>query len=108
MINKTISILWAEAQKDTDRDIYLSDWALSSIFPEDSDLAANAELVGRIWDVAHMTVREIVAESGLKRTACAQLLCIPYRTLTAWCNGARECGDYIRLWMALLLGLIEV
>lgn len=107
MTDKTFALLWGEALTADDRDLYVSEWSTSSIFPEDSDLLDNAEIVGRIWDVAHMTVQQIVDASGWKRTEFAQRFCIPYRTITNWCRGERECPDHTRLMMAELLGLIE-
>lgn len=107
MIDQVLSTLWTEALAAQDRDAYVSELALSSIFPSDTDPAVNAEYVGKVWDVAHMSAQEIVTARGLKRTACAQLLCMPYRTLESWCRGDRDCGDYIRLWLAVLLGIIK-
>ena len=37
MDNKTFYILFSEAIEDSDRDVFVSDWALSSVFPEESD-----------------------------------------------------------------------
>lgn len=104
---KTFALLWGEALVANDRDVYVSEWSTSSVFPEDSDVLINAEIVGKIWDVAHMSVQQIVEASGLRRTAFAERFGVPYRTLTNWCRGERECADYIRLMMAELLGLVE-
>lgn len=107
MTDKAFALLWGEALVANDRDVYVAEWSISSVFPEDADLLANAEQVGRIWDVAHMSVQQIVDASGCKRTVFAERFCIPYRTLTNWCRGERECPDYTRLMMAELLGLVD-
>lgn len=109
MSDKNFYTLWGEALACSDRDAYVSDWALSSIWGEDPESEIPEDriaYIGKIWDAAHMSVQDLVDASGLKRTGFAQRFCLPYRTLTNWCRGERECPDYIRLMMAEALGLI--
>lgn len=106
MNDKDFSTIWDEALASPDRDIYVSDWSLSSIFPEDSDLLENAQFVGLVWDVAHMSVQDLVDASGLSRLGFARHFCIKYRTVSHWCQGDRECPDHTRLMIAELLGIL--
>ena len=107
MSDKNFYQLWGEALTSTDRDFYVSEWSTSSLFPEDSDLLENAEYLGKLWDVAHMSVKGICKAAGLTQAALAQRFCIPKRTVEDWCGERRACSDYIRLMMAECLGLLS-
>lgn len=50
-------------------------------------------------------MRQIVADTGLSQAAFAQRLCIPLRTVEAWCRGIRESPVYVRLLIQQALGL---
>lgn len=104
-----LSTLWADALTVEDRDAYISDWALSSIWedPEDAPIPAERiENLGRIWDVVHMDMRDICKAADLTQTALAQKFCIPMRTVSDWCRGLRTPPDYVRLLIALQLKLL--
>ena len=110
MTNKQFYELWAAAQEDGNRDAFVSDWSLSSLFldPEDPDQEPSAELIeqiGKIWDVAHMTVKDLRAVTGLSQVAFAQRFCVPRRTIENWEKGS--CPDYTRLMLAQILGVID-
>lgn len=115
MINitdKDFSAIWGEALASTDRDVYVSEWSTSSIWgaPEDltdDDLLDIAAKLGSVWDVAHMSVKDICKAAGLTQTGLAQRFCIPRRTVEDWCRGVRKAADYDRLMMAELLGLLK-
>lgn len=110
MNDHTFSILWAEALTTSDRDAYVSDWALSSIWadaPEAEISQDRIDYLGRLWDVAHMGVREICKASKLSQVALSQRFGIPYRTIQNWCGDVNKCPDYVRLMMAECLGLIQ-
>ena len=106
MSDKDFYQLWGEALTSTDRDLYVSEWSTSSIFPEDSDLLENAEYLGHLWDVAHMSVKDICKAAGFTQAALAQHFCIKKRTVENWCGGANKCPDHTRLMMAECLGLL--
>ena len=64
MDNKTFSLLWGEALAAHDLDLYVAEWSTSSIWGNmedltDDDLLAAAAKLTRIWEVAHVTVKEI-------------------------------------------------
>ena len=62
------SALYAETGAYTDRDAYISDLALSSIWGDSEDAEVPAErlaLLGGIWDGTHNTKTKIIEEDGL-------------------------------------------
>lgn len=112
MTDKIFAAAWADALSGayTDRDAYISDWALSSIWgdAEGAELpAGRLDDLGSIWDAAHLSIKDIRTASGLSRTAFAEHLCIPYRTVQDWELGNRSCPDYLRLLLAEHFGLIH-
>lgn len=110
--DKNFYLLWAEAQAAADRDTYVSDWSTSIIWGDadaltDDDLITISARVGQIWDVAHMTMRDLRSASGLTQAAFATRFCMPLRTVENWCGGASCPPDYVRLLIAESLGLIS-
>ena len=99
-----------EISNYTDPDAYISDLALSSVFPEDSDLTAIAEDLRCIWTAYHMTVRDLRKAAGLTQADFARRFAIPKRTIENWeakpGANARECPLYTRLLIADALGLL--
>lgn len=95
----------------SDRDAYISDLALSSIWgdPEDSTIPTQRlDDLAQIWEATHRDVREIAAAAGLSQRKLTERFAIPYRTVGDWCTGQRECNLYIRLMMQQLLRLLTV
>ena len=72
--------------------------------PDDADgcvdLDAEKERLSTIWELAHLSMRELVARTGLSQTAFAKQACIPLRTVQGWCLGERECPAYVRFLLA--------
>ena len=110
MTNPTIfSALWGEALTATDRDAFVSDWTLSSIWgddPDDDIPQDRADYIGRIWDAAHMSIKDICDTAGLTQRQLSTNFCIPYRTVQDWYGGRRQAPDYIRLMLIRLLGIL--
>lgn len=102
----------AEIPEYTDRDAYISDLALSTIWgdPEDSDIPADRiKLLGSLWDAYHRTVKEIAAAAGLSQRKLAERFGIPYSTAENWCGRVvNNCPLYTRLMMQECLGLLPV
>ena len=99
--------LFGAALKTNNRDEYISDYALSSIWGDaegDEIPAQRVEDLGAIWDVAHASIRDIRAHTGLKRTDFAARYLIPYRTMENWERGDAQCPDYLRLLLAQATG----
>lgn len=110
MTDKQFYTCYHEVANYTDRDAYISDIALSTIWadgPGDDIPAERIEKLGAIWDAAHRSVREIAAAAGLSQRKLAERFCIPYRTVENWCGGVNNCPDYTRLMMQECLDLLR-
>lgn len=70
------------------------------------DLDAEKERLSKIWDLAHLSMRELVACTGLSQTAFAKQAGIPLRTVQDWCCDKRACPAYVRFLLAEHYGLI--
>lgn len=54
MTDKTFNFLFFDALNRADRDAYVSDWALSSVWGDDPEAeipAARIETLGQLWDL---------------------------------------------------------
>lgn len=84
------------------REVFLNSVTLS--IPDDADgcvdLDAEKERLSRIWELAHLSMREMVACTGLSQTAFAKQVGIPLRTLQDWCGEKRACPAYVRFLLA--------
>lgn len=110
MTDKQYSTCILEVQNYTDRDAYISDLALSSIWGDDPEAeipAQRIEQLGSIYDAVHRSVADIAKAAGLSQRKLAERFCIPYRTVENWCGGQRECPVYLRLMMQECLGLLK-
>lgn len=113
MISKQYNLCITEAQSYTDRDAYISDMALSSVWGDSPDAQIpqdRLEQLGSIYDAVHRSVKDIAAAAGLSVRAMAIRFCIPQRTVENWyCIGksARDCPLYTRLMMQECLGLLK-
>lgn len=110
MTDKQYTICVTEAQNYTDREAYISDLSLSSIWgdgPEDDIPPARLEQLGSIYDAVHRSIKQIAADAGLTQRKLADRFCIPVRTIEDWCAGKRTPPDYVRLMMQELLGQIS-
>lgn len=110
MTNKQYSTCVTEAQHYTDREAYISDLALSSMWEDDKTDEIPAErldAVSQIWDAAHRSVKQIAADAGMSQRKLAERFCIPYRTIENWGGGKNACPLYIRLMMQEILGLLQ-
>lgn len=106
--DKLFFTLFGEAITSSDREEFVSDWSLSSIWGDapDADIPADRiDLLARLWDVAHLTIKDIRQHTGLSQVGFATRYCIPTRTLEDWERGARSCPDYLRLLLAESVGL---
>lgn len=108
MTDKIFNSLWADALATADRDAYVSDGALSIVWddaPGDDIPADRLDILGQLWDVAHLTIKDIRAHTGLSQAAFATRYCIPRRTVENWESGTSACPDYLRLLLAQATGL---
>lgn len=110
MTDKQFFFCVQEAQNYSDRDAYISDICLSSVWGYEMETKIPQERIdklGRIFDACHRSVKEIAAAAGLSQRKLAEKFCVPYRTLENWCGGQNECPLYTRLIMQECLGLIS-
>ena len=108
MTSKQYRTCVTEAQEYTDREAYISDLALSSMWgdlPEDDIPNARLSQLGRIYDAVHRSVKDIAAEAGISAREMAIRFCIPQRTLENWCMGVNKCPLYTRLMLQESLGI---
>lgn len=108
MTDKQFCTIFAEAIATADRGVFVSDWSLSSVWDDapDADIPADRlDMLGQLWDVAHLTIRDIRQHTGLSQAAFATRYCIPRRTVENWESGTSSCPDYLRLLLARDVGL---
>ena len=108
MTDKQRSLCISEAQNYTDRDAYVSDLALSSIWgdlPGDDIPQARIDELGSIYDAVHRSVKDIASAAGISAREMAIRFCIPQRTLENWCMGVNKCPLYTRLMLQESLGI---
>lgn len=106
MTDKEFCLLFGEALNSSARDAFVSDWAMSSMWTEDADPIRLAEICGAVWDLAHLSVADIRAHTGLTQAAFAARFCIPIRTVQNW-ELRGGCPPYVRLMMARLSGMAD-
>ena len=109
MTDHQFATIWADALTQQDRDAWISDWTLSSIWEDAPDAEIpqdRVEQLGRIWDAAHMSARDLVQHTGLSQARFAERYCIPKRTVENWCSGINFPPDYVRLLLARDMGLL--
>ena len=109
MTDKQFFACVSEVDSYRDRDAYISDMVLSSMWEDDQNgeiPAERLEAVSQIWVAAHRSVKQIAADVGLSQRKLAERFCIPYRTMENWCGGQNACPLYIRLMMQQCLGIL--
>ena len=96
MTNHQFYTLWGEAITSPDRDAFVSDAALSSLWGEDdADPMAHVPELEKLWDAAHTGVKAIREFAGMTQAEFAARHLVPLRTLQRWEKG--ECPEHIRL-----------
>lgn len=90
------------------KEIFVNNITLS--VPDDTsdcvDLDAEKDRLSSIWDLAHLSMRELVSRAGMSQTAFAKGAGIPLRTVQDWCCEKRACPAYVRFLLAEHYGLI--
>ena len=105
--------LFNAATAEQDRERYIAEWSSSSVFypePDSPDIDADdlAEALENIWDVAHMTTRDIRRHLGLTQAAFAERFCIPRRTVENWERKGGHIPTYNILALADITGMLKV
>ena len=98
----TAELFNAAADPATSREVFINSVTLS--IPDDADgcvdLDAEKAKLSTIWDVAHLSMRKLVARTGLSQTAFAKQVGVPLRTVQDWCGEKRACPTYVRFLLA--------
>lgn len=98
----TAELFIMAADPEASREAFLNSVTLS--VPDDADgcvdLDVEKERLSRIWELAHLSMREMVACTGLSQTAFAKQVGIPLRTVQDWCGEKRACPAYVRFLLA--------
>ena len=63
-------------------------------------LDTEKERLSTIWELARLSMRELVDRTGLSQTAFAKGAGIPLRTVQDWCGEKRACPSYVRFLLA--------
>ena len=71
------------------------------------DMDAEKERLSVIWDLAHLSMRELISRTGMSQTAFAKCAGIPLRTVQNWCAESRGCPAYVRFLLAEHYGLLK-
>ena len=130
-IDKTYNyLLLDEATVDLydSADKFVCDYGVSSLFipnglgldddphfiddPDNAvDLDTLIHYLTGIWDVAHLTVKDIREHTGLTQGAFAKQFDIPYQLLKAWednSDDAPRCPRYVIMLLAQVTGMVDV
>ena len=108
MNSKQYDICIQEAQQYTDRDAYVSDLSLSSMWEDEEGAEVPSyriRILASIWDAVHRSFREILTDGDVSRTEFSLRFSVPLRTVENWLAGTREPPLYVRLAFQQLLGL---
>lgn len=107
MPDKTFHTMLFDASNYTDRDAFASDWALSSIWDGDPRAPVElSQLCGRVWDIAHLTVRDIKAHTKLTSQELAFKIGASKRTVDSWLDRNNP-PMYVIVMMAQLFGMMD-
>ena len=84
------------------KEVFLSNVTMS--IPDDlpgcANLDAEKDRLSKIWEVAHMSINEMVAAVGLSKTNFAKETGFPFRSFQNWSLGERTPPVYIRFLLA--------
>ncbi len=113
MNSKTFFALLEDAVVSSDKDAYVEEWAISNVFEpgKNAPIAIYDEIVhdlDNIWDIAHITFKELLSRAEITMTECSTRFCIPFRTIQDWCAGRRTPPRYIILTIAEIVGVLNI
>ena len=108
MNDKDFQALWSTALDSEDREKYIdeNEKILVGVYGK----TKRREYLGQVWDVAHMTIRDLIEKAGYNQSSFARRFCVPLRTVQNWCtdsgSAGRDCPPYIKLGFARQLNMI--
>lgn len=95
-----------DALSTPDRDAFVSDWALSSIWGDEPTAPIPVDRVqylAQLWEDVRKSVAQLRAMTGLTQGKFAAWYGIPPRTVQNWENGASNAPEYVRLMLVRLV-----
>ena len=107
---KLYAHLMLDAENISDRDAYVSDWVLSSVWGApipDDEWVQLIDMLGHMWDAAHLTIKDIRAAAGMSQSVFADHLVASLRTVQSWEYGRNKCPLFVRLILAERFGLYQ-
>lgn len=104
-LGRGLESLFEDVSPSFESDNKVETLPLREIEPDPGQPRKTFDLLARLWDAAHLTIRDIRQHTGLSQAAFATRYCIPTRTLEDWERGVRSCPDYLRLLLAQASGL---
>ncbi len=110
MTDKQFLLCVSEVDNYSDRDAYVSDLALSSMWGDSEDAEipqARIEFLAQLWAACHRSVKDIASAAGLSHRKLAERFCVPYRTVENWGSGINVPPAYVLLMMQECLGLLQ-
>ena len=114
MLDKQFHIIFSNAVSlpVDDRDAFLDYWMHRGVEIEQDDIPDDADpdlylldQLESIWDVAHLSVRDIRKRLGLSQMGFCDRYCIPRRTLQDWESETNRTPPYVILLLAENLGI---
>ena len=104
MSDKDFQALWAAALESEDKEKYINEneTVLVGLYGK----TKRREYLGQLWDVAHMTIRELIEKAGYNQSSFARHFCIPLRTVQDWCRKPEICTPWVKLGFARQLNML--
>ncbi len=105
---KLFNMIYSDALKSitSDKDVFIRMWSIK--LKEMYEYSDIIECIGHIWDIAHMSMRDVVKQSGLTQKQFAERFMIPIRTVESWCMNTRKSPEYVKLLICESLGLLSI
>lgn len=107
----TFHTIFGDALRAADRSVFISEWSFSTLCnddPADDIPPERISILGAIWNAAHLSIRDIRAETGLSQVKFGEAFAIPRRSIENWESGTTDAPPYISLLLAHAVGLIDL
>ena len=104
--DKNFYTLFGAAVAEHDRDKFIAEWSSSSIFSDEEKVDELIATLENIFEIAHMSMRDIRKKLGLTQAEFACRFCLPKRTVESW-ESNRSARQYLVLAFARISGLLN-
>lgn len=98
----TAELFTMASKQETTKEAFLNNVTLSIKDDADGgvDLDAEKFRIEKLWNIAKMPFKEMIALTGMTQRAFAKGAGVPERTMQNWCAGIRECPEYVKMLLA--------